>query len=304
MRARLFTLLLALSACDGTEDPLALDEPLVVQQADFKSGELPGAAPETPGLEPRITSFALGFGVLRPGTRAAQISGRATSAAYSVGVRLRGQGSGYWVRSVGAVDPLIPGEYTWQLALDAAVEIEPGSHELEIVAFDRAGNAGVKAVLPVCIASDVPDNLNVCNPTTPPPQYVASLHWNADVDLDLTVIAPDGVTYGRSKRSLLQGPKAVLRLDGDGVSGCLADGRRRESFVFNEPPSGIYRFYANIFDACGKASAAFTLTLYKRVQNPDGTFALVEDQSIRGQFVRAQANGGGANPLFLSEVQF
>ena len=108
MRARLLTLLLAFAACDGTEDPLALDEPIVVQQADFKSGELPGVAPETPAVEPRITSLALGFGVLRPGTRAAQISGRATTAAYSVGVRLRGQGSGYWVRSVGAVDPLIP----------------------------------------------------------------------------------------------------------------------------------------------------------------------------------------------------
>jgi hypothetical protein len=303
-RHLLLALALLSSACDGTEDPLALGEAIVVHQADFKSGALPAAPPDAPSVEPRVTSFALGFGVLRPGSRNAQLSGRTSASAYSVAVRFRDQGDGYWVRTVGAEDPLIPGELQWQLAFDAAIEIEPGLHELELVALDERGRAGPKVSLPVCIASELPDNLNVCNPTTPPPQYIASLHWNTDSDLDLSTVAPDGTTYGRSKRSLLQGSKVAVRLDGDGVSSCLADGRRRESLVFNEPPSGIWRFYVNLFDACGKASASYTLTLHKRVQNPDGTFALVEDLSIHGQFIRAQANGGAASPLFLTEVQF
>lgn len=294
----------ALSGCHGTEDPIALDEPIVVRQADFKSGALPGAAPGTLGVEPRITSFQLGFGALKPGTLNAQISGRASGSAYSVGVRFKDQGSGYWVRPVGSEDPLIQGELTFQFGLDAAIEIEPGLHELEVVAFDGAGNAGVKASLPVCIASELPDNLNVCNPTTPPPLVIASLSWDADADLDLSVVGPDGVTYGRSKRSLLQNGKTLVRLDGDGVSGCLADGRRRENFVFDAPPAGIWRVYADLFDACGKPGVNFVLTLYRQEVRPDGTYALVEHSQTHGQFVRAQASGGAGSPLFLTEIQF
>jgi len=293
-----------LAACGGTEDPLAIDEAIVVHQADFKRGELPGAAPGTAGLEPRVTSYTLGFGVLRPGSVNAQVSGRASQAAYSVGLRFRDQGSGFWVRSVGAEDPLIPGELQWQLSLDAAVDIAPGLHELEVVAFDVDGKAGAKSSLPVCVASELPDNLNVCNPTAQPPLVVASLSWNTDSDLDLSVVAPDGTTYGRSKRSLLQAGKALVRLDGDGVSGCLADGRRLENIVFNEPPAGTWRLYANIFDACGKTGANFTLTIFQRRANPDGTFALDEVRSVDGRFVRAQANGGAASPLYLTEIQF
>jgi hypothetical protein len=214
-------------------------------------------------------------------------------------------GSGYWVRPVGSEDPLIPGELQWQLSVDAASEVTPGVHQLEVVAFDEHGNAGTKAVLPVCVASDVPDNMNVCNPENQPPFAVASLSWNADSDLDLTVVAPDGTTYGRSKRSLSVGGKVMVRLDGDGVSGCLADGRRRENFAWSEPPpSGVWRIYANLFDACTKPSVAFTLTIYGRVANPDGTFALTPVKALHGQFLRAQARADGSTPLFLSEITF
>lgn len=297
----LFALAMLAAACDSVDDPIALDEPIVAHEANFKRGALPGSAPES-GAEPRITSLALGFGVLRPGAQNAQISGRAAGSAYSIGARLLGQGSGYWVRSVGAEDPLLPGELQWQLSFDAAVEIAPGKQLLEVVAFDSQGNAGSKSVLPVCVASDLPDNLNVCNPTTPPPAYIASLHWNGDSDLDLTAIAPDGTAYGRSKRSLRSGDKVVVRFDGDGVSGCLADGRRRESIAFEGAPAGPWKLYANLFDSCGAASTSFELTLYRRVQNPDGTYGLVEERTPYGQFIRAQANGGAGTPLFVTEL--
>ena len=255
--------------------------------------------------EAAITSFTLGFGVLHPGTRNAQITGRATKSAYSVGLRFSDLGTGYWVRAVGSEDPLIPGELQWQLAIDAASAVTPGLHQLEVVAFDARGKAGEKAVLPVCIASDLPDNLNSCNPQNQPPLAVASLSWNTDSDLDLTVVAPDGTTYGRSKRSLVVGGKTLARLDGDGVSGCLADGRRRESFAWNEaPPTGIWRIYANLFDACTRPSVAYTLTIYARVANPDGTFALTPVREVHGQFLRAQASADGTTPLFLSEITF
>ncbi|HEY6876990.1 MAG TPA: hypothetical protein VI299_03185 [Polyangiales bacterium] len=294
--------LLALAACESTDDPIALDQPIVVQQGDFKHGALPA----NEGADPRITSFSLGFGTLKPGTRNAQVTGRASAAAYSVGVRFADQGTGYWIRPVSAEDPLIPGELQWQLSIDAAVDIESGLHQLEVVAFDKDGKAGSKQTLPVCIASDLPDNLNACNPKTQPPLLIASLTWQADADLDLSVVAPDGTRFDRNKRSLLVNGKVVARLDNDGVTGCLADGRRSENFIWNQPPTttGSWSLYANLFDGCGKPAASFTLTIYARADHGDGTFGLVPIRSVGGDFLRQQANGGAGNPLFLTSIDF
>jgi hypothetical protein len=302
-------LLLATVGCGGTDDPSGLGEPLVVQQADFKEGALPGssAAAGVPAALPRITSLAAGFGVLQPGTRGATLSGRTSMDAHAVGVRFAGQGSGYWVRSVGGEDPLLPGELSFGLSFDAASAIEPGMHDLELVAFDGAGKAGEKQVLRLCVASQLPDNLNVCDAKNAPPLVVASLEWNSDADLDLTVVAPDGSTYDRSKRSRSVDGRVVARLDHDGTSGCLADGRRNEHFVFLEPPaSGNWNLYVDAFDACGKAAVHYVLRIHQRIVLPDGTFELRElsDQTVRGQLVRAQANGGAAAPIYLTKITF
>jgi len=311
MRGRFLTLagLCALAACGGTEDPSGLSEPIVVQQGDFKSGVLPGelAVAGTPSALPTITSFAAGFGVLRPGTHGAQISGRSTNDAYSVGMRFKDQGTGYWIRPVGGEDPLIPNELSWSLAFDAASEIEPGKHDLEVVSFDAQGKPGSKQTLSLCIASELPDNLNVCDAKNVPPLAIASLRWNTDADLDLSLVAPDGTTYGRSKRSLISNGTVIAKLDNDGVSGCLADGRRIENFAFIEaPPLGTWSVYANLFDACGKTSVEFELAIYQRVANPDGTFALTElsDQRVRGQLLRQQSNGGAGHATFVTEIKF
>jgi len=73
--------------------------------------------------------------------------------------------------------------------------------------------------------------------------------------------------------------------------------------VWNEPAiAGKWAIYANLFDACGKPSVSFELTIYFRRQNADGTFDLVPVQRVGSQLVRAQANGGAGSPLFLSEV--
>jgi hypothetical protein len=311
MRTRLFCVLtlLATMACDGTDDPTALDEPLVVQQADFKRGALPftQAAAGAPAPTPTITSLAAAFGVLRPGTRGAGITGRASKDAYSVGVRFADLGSGYWVHPVGGEDPLIPDELNWSFALDAASDITPGKHDLEVVTFDKDGNAGGKQALSLCIASDLPDNLNVCDPKVAPPLVIASLTWNTDADLDLTVVAPDGTAFNRTKRSLLRGGTVLARLDNDGVSGCLADGRRRESFVWLEAAQlGSWNVFVNLFDACEHPAVDFVLTTYQRVANPDGTFALLplNESKVTGTLTRAQANGGAKSPLFVSEIKF
>jgi len=63
---------------------------------------------------------------------------------------------------------------------------------LLLAAIDEQGNAGEETRLDTCITRPIPDNLNACDPTIAPPFAVLSLAWDADVDLDLVVVAPDG----------------------------------------------------------------------------------------------------------------
>jgi hypothetical protein len=301
MRRAFMTALVLAAGCDSIDDPSGLDEPFVVQASDLKQGDLPE------GVDgPKILAFASTPTVIRPGARAVPFGGNATDTAYSVGVRFAELGSGYWIRPAGSLDPIVTGERTWQMPLDANPELEPGNYKLEIVAFDEKGKPGPKSLLPVCVSSLLPDNLNACNPKAAPPLVIASLTWDADADLDLSVIAPDGTQFGRSKRSLSVGGKVVARLDADGTVGCVADGRRMENFSWADVPPqvGSWSVYANLYDACGKAAVTYTLTLYQRVTNGDGTFALQPIKTIEGDFVRQQANGGGGSAVFVTSVEF
>jgi hypothetical protein len=302
MRALALVGVALLTACHGIDDPVGLDQPFVVQQGDFKPGALPS---DDGAVEPRITLFT-SFNSLKPSQHDAPIVGRASATAYSVGVRFADLGTGYWVRSVDAEDPFNAGEYQWQLTVDAGSELEPGLHPLEVVAFDKDGKPGPKQTTMVCLASDLPDNLNACNAKAQPPLLIASLSWNVDADLDLIALAPDGTTYDRNKRSWVVGGKQLARLDADGVSSCIGDGRRMENFVWNDAPptAGAWNLYANLFDACGKYAAQFELTIYQRVDHADGTYALQAIRSLQGEFVRQQANGGAGNPLFLTSIDF
>jgi hypothetical protein len=301
MRRAFLTALVLVAGCASVDDPSGLDEPFIVQASDLKRGALPE------GVEgPEIRAFASTPTIIRPGARAVPLGGNATEAAYSVGVRFAEVGDGYWIRPAGGLDPIVSGERTWQMPIDASPELESGSYQLEVVAFDEQGKPGPKSVLPVCVSSLLPDNLNACNPKVAPPLVIASLTWNADVDLDLSVIAPDGTQFNRSKRSLSAAGKVLARLDADGTIGCVADGRRMENFAWNDVPPqvGDWSVYANLFDACGKPAVTYTLTLHQRVTNGDGTFALQAIKTIEGDFVRQQANGGAGSPVYVTSVSF
>jgi hypothetical protein len=314
MRPRSATILHALIAlrltagCDSEPHLVGLDEPIVVHQAEFKRGDLPGVAggdDYDDQADNRVSSLEKRFGVMKPGAPNLGVVGRVTGDVYAVAIRILDLGSGYWLKPVGPEDPTVPGELTFDFLLDAAIEIEAGRHTLAAVAFDKNGRAGQQYTLSICVGSDVPDNLNACSPQNAPPPAVASLSWNADADLDLTVVAPDGTVYDRSNRFVMDGDQQLAGLDADGVTGCLLDGRRRENFVWNElPGQGAWLAYANLFDACGKPAVSFELTLYRSQRNDDGTFAQVPTRTIRGEFIRAQANGGAGDPLYLLPIEF
>jgi hypothetical protein len=299
MRRVLWTALVLAVGCDSTDFTAGLEEPFIAQAAAFKEGELPVAM-----AGPEITTFTSGPSLVNPGARGVSIGGNVSETAYAVGIRFADTGSGYWLRPTGALDPITPGARTWQMAVDISVDAEPGTHQLEVVAFDSEGKPGPKRTLPICVASPIPDNQNACLKTAVPPLLVASLSWNTDADVDLTVIAPDGTTLNRGKRSLSANGKVIARLDADGVAGCVTDKKPIENFVWNETFAGPWGIYANLFDACGKTAVTYTLTLYQRIDNGDGTFSQQPIREVHGDFVRQQANGGAGSPFYITSVNF
>lgn len=303
--AQFFAASLCLFGCAGEEDVLGRDEPIRVQGAYFKEGKLPHASASVADERPRITFFELGTGSLRPAAQGIPLRGGASLEAYSVGVQLRGQGSGYWVFPVGGEDPIIPGVLEWGTTFDVGAEAEPGRHKLALVAFDKAGKAGAETLVDVCVRRDIPDNGNVCDPTREPPEAIATLRWNADVDMDLSVVAPDGTRYGRQKYGAYEDGDPLWTIDADASAVCVGDGRRIENFIWHKRPSkGTWYIYANLFDACGEASVRFELTTYRKKTHDDGTFSLEEERVVVGELLRAQTKADDVTPLYLTRIAF
>ncbi|MFY0534600.1 hypothetical protein [Nannocystis pusilla] len=188
----------------------------------------------------------------------------------------------------------------------------PGVHTLLLAAIDEAGRRGPAFELEVCVRDDgLPDNLNACDATIPPPALVITLEWDQDVDLDLVVETPGGkkiahATPTSGEKVETEVPAGVVkdpttgRLVRDSNAGCAIDGRNSESVVFQEPPArGTYLIYADLFDACGAPGTLFSAAVYRRVEQGDGTFALVEDARTGGALVDLQATGGGQTPLYV-----
>lgn len=297
-----FIALSLLASCDSEPYLVGLDEPIIAQNAELKRGELDEGSEDNA----RVTSLELGFGVLKPGAVGATVKGRTSDNAYAIAIRFADLGSGYWLKPVGAPDPTLPDELTFDFSFQAAYDITPGYHDLIAVAFDERGKPGPSYAVPVCVVSDLPDNENACNPKNEPPPVIISLTWDADVDLDLVIEGPGGVRYDRSHRSEVDRDKTLWGLDIDGSVACLVDGRRRENFVFYELPEegSTFLTYASFFDACGHASVRFELTVYRAERDRNGEWSLVPEAPVRSQYVRAQQSGGVAAPLYLRAVDF
>lgn len=297
---------LLFSACeDGELSSRALSEPIVAANADFKKGKLPSIKAEDAAEDaPKLLGLAL-EGRAFVGAAAVQITGYADVHASSVGFRLRGEGSGYWTTVVGAEDYAAPGNYAWSTTVAFSTELVPGPYDLIAVPFDEKGNAGVAVVYKLCVESDFPDNGNACDPTLEPPVALAVLRWNADVDLDLSVVSPKNVRYDRTNFSEVVNDEVVAELDGDRSSQCLLDGRRSEAFVwYTQPKTGSWYVYANLFDSCGESAVSYELTVYRRKKNGDGTYSMQEEKTFGGQFLRQQTQTSSAESLYLTRVKF
>jgi len=319
--ARSTLLVLGLSsatwACSDARLTPALDEPIRVTSAQFRKGALPGSPPlshpTAEPLTPTVTSVALSGLLVSPGYSGKRISGRASTDAVAVGLRLGDLGSGYWVFPVGAPDPTAKGEYSWSARLDFSREVPAGEHELSLVGIDREGNAGSQFSSRLCFTSVLGDD-SICNPRISPPRAVVSLSWDASADVDLRVVTPEGKVVDSKHPSTALAADAGVPvnsdapgigvIDRDSVRACAADGVERENLIFSdEPASGSYAIYANLYDSCGLPSVRFTLTVHRAVPADDGeTLVLSETFRRSGLLLAADANGGGALGMFVTTL--
>lgn len=325
MKALLVSLALGLVtlACSGQPQTTGLTEPVRVgygstRNTQFRSGALPGSRPLTSeeslahvAPEPPSVSLNVAGSIIRESDTGFVISGATSGEAVAVGVRFLDLGSGYWIVPVTGQDPTRPGTFTWSATLDFGTGIPPGFHPLVVVAVDSAGHAGTQAEVALCVASDIPDNLNACSPASPPPTSVVSLAWDTPVDLDLRVITPEGKVVDPKHPSTAVAVNGHVDptapgtgiFDTDAVRGCVDTGHRRENLVWQDAPAaGTYLVYASLFAACGQASVRFTLSLNQRVPSADGGALHLTDTFERtGELLAGDANAGTQLGLFVTE---
>lgn len=305
--------LLAGAACqESLPQDSGLDEPVRVPAGFFIAGELPVA---TTG--PRVTSVEASNAIALLGQDGRALGGRAGEAAWAMGLRFATLGSGWWIHEVGDLAPLFPEERDFLVTYDLGAGIPPGLHALRIAAIDEDGRRGPVVDLDLCVLDDaVPAGLTPCDPSIPPPAVVLGVTWNREVDLDLVVDAPGGrrISWkaptsatpvdGTVPDDALDDP-SLGRLSRDSNAGCIADGRNAEAVVWDEPPAdGVYSAYVDLFDACGEPDVSFTVSVYRRREQPDGTLRLEETERRRGTLVaQFDAYGGAKPPLFVVGVE-
>jgi hypothetical protein len=307
---------LLLACADVAQEQNGADEPFRIRDAQFVRAPLPGKAPKkaadtgaAPSRAPQITSLMSLNSVVVQGQGGKSFTGRASKDGVGVALALKGVSSGYWVAPLGTIDPPT-GEPSWTVSTDFDRNLKPGNYQLLVAAVDEHGVAGQQQALMLCVDSRVPDNKKVCNPDLPLPKAVISLSWDNNADLDLQVETPDG-TLVESKQPLTAPPDGdmlpddVGALDRDSNAGCTVDGIRTENLVWqNVKPSGLFRIYANLFDACKQPAVRFRVEVYTAVSEDDGSEHLQQWVARGGELLDISANGGAARGLFVTEFKF
>jgi hypothetical protein len=309
----------AVACSQGIPANSGLTEPFLVHGAQFISGPLPGKPPTDGGAPapsgdagavtlPPLTVTAVQFGnpFVLPGATGKSITGRASSDTAAIGVQIHGLGSGYWVLPIGDPDPDFPGQSDFGLSADFNASDPTGRRPLLAVAIDSNGNAGVQQETALCIEQKIPDNLHECLKANVVPRAVFTLQWDANWDLDLHVLLPDGTDVNPKQPVTVPsegGPPAsnVGKIDRDSMRGCFDDGWREEDLVFpDNPAKGSYELYADPFDSCGLQAVRFNMI----VSEPGADGNLHPTFTRSGEFIQIQQTGNGSKGLFVFEKKF
>ncbi len=311
---------LALGCADTGASQNGFGESFRVRNAQFLREPLPGTKRMDGGMSmpaadggvlppPRITQALSGSLLIAPGQVGKKFNGFCTNNTYAVGVALDDTSAGHWVLPVGAPDPAM-GALSWDITTDFSDAIGPGRHVLYLAAIDEHGAAGEQTMLGFCVRGRIPDNLHACDDKNAPPRAVIALTWDTEVDLDLQVIAPNGVVtdskhpHTGQRDSTLPPPDDGV-LDRDSNASCNIDGLRAESLVWNKSiPHGKYGMYVNLFSACKQAGVNFKVSVYTAAKTKAGSEELRLWYEQAGQLPAVAENGGAARGLFVGEFQF
>jgi hypothetical protein len=315
--------LVAACSDDGQGPNTGLGEPLVVTNAQFIAGPLPGTTPLDGGTTTTtapdggtvvapLSVQALGFtnDFVSPQQGAKPFSGSVSKDAVAVGFRLDELGSGYWVIPVGPIDVINPAVATFGGQANFAAGVSPGLHQFWGVGIGANGQGGVQFPAGLCVESPIPDNGFACNPKNKPPGAVFTLTWDSNFDLDLHVITPDGHDLNPKSQfgqaiDAGTGPlprTSLPNVDRDSLGSCVPDGRRQEDAVFPDGlTSGTYFVYVDPFAPCGQQSTRFTLTISETTGTcPACSFATVFTRS--GEILASQVTGGASTGLFVDQL--
>lgn len=311
-----------LAACGDETSALGVDAEMVIPNATYLRGVLPGTPPpddEATGQEstdgsgepvgPAVTAVELVGGSILPGEQGKTISGRTDETAFSVAIAYGDDASGYWVRTVEGQDPSSNNERGFTFSANFAHFIEPGLHPVRVVAIDGDGVAGEQRETLLCVGRPVPDNLNACRDTIEPPHTVLSLSWSSDADVDLVVVSPSGKVVSPKAPTSAPVVDGVVQPEAPGVGVLDRDARcgdsavRRENVVFEDTPeSGTWLVYANLFETCDGKPAIFEASIHRAESAGEGTWTVREAFTRTGVLMPASANGGDALGTFVFEV--
>ena len=177
------------------------------------------------------------------------------------------------------------------------------------MALDKDDVGGEQHLLPVCVASRIPDNTHACDDSKLPPRAVIALTWDANADLDLQVVGPGGrlidAKHPTSAPPDETMPDVVGSIDRDSNANCIIDGVRAESLVWNDiKPHGRYGIYVNMADACKQPAARFKVEVFTAVSTKSGDVVLKRFYEQGGELLDVSANGDAKLGLFVSEFVF
>lgn len=277
--------LAALGCEDGARFTSGLGEPIRVANAQFIEGEIPA---DQGG--PKILTIDSQNNAVVQGEVGKKLAGDAEGSTAAVALRLHGLGTGFWTLPAGAPDPQSPGALGWDATIDFSRSMPVGMRDLDIVAVGGDGKYGPPNPLPLTVLS-----------LTPSGAAVITLRWDADADLDLHVIAPNGKeAYPKQMSTALDAgadppePGSGV-LDRDSNGGCTIDGYRQEDLVFADAPApGTYVIRVDMWSACSAPATTFTVDVVK-----GGATVLHQ----AGRLLDIDADGGGAGSgLFVAEV--
>lgn len=295
--------------CGGERLTQGANEPLRVEGAQFFEGELPGSRPLNleevrEGKQPKppfSSTPEIAGRVLTPLEASVGISGTASQDSYSVALKLDKLGTGYWVLPVGAPDPFNNNDLAWTARINLG-DIPPGLQQLRVAALNEENEAGTQRSLELCIRSPIPDNLNACDPTIEPPRLVASLEWESTADLDLSILTPTGEVINYAHVNNTKETDNPGQFSGDGGSGCVPSGTRRESVAWQtKPDAGIYYIYVNLNDACQDSATPFQVSTHVSKKRGSEEYELIESYRTASELLRVQANGGTTLGTFITE---